>query len=327
MFSKLLILSLILSFSSAFASAKDPISAKIKKYSVFTGLCNQNYVSLRKFKKNDTNYFLAVNTETLQTKIFPEKSLKCVPMDFPEIKVKLKSSAYIKAILEFETNKGATQDAGITHFLGNQRGINLTVDLCPSSKPLDRILFDSLLKSFGTDEKAVPVAISITGNWLIKHKADIDWLVDLENKSLLKITWVNHSYSHRFSKELPLESNFLLKKGTDVKYEVLQNEKLMIERGLLPSIFFRFPGLVSNSQDFSKINSFGLLVIGTDAWLAKNEWPKNGSIVLVHANGNELIGVKRFLKLLAKEKNNIVKKKWVLYDLTDSLKEEAAKKP
>jgi len=34
-----------------------------------------------------------------------------------------------------------------------------------------------------------------------------------------------------------------------------------------------------------------MIPIGSDAWLAKNQWPKEGSIVLVHANGHELIGI------------------------------------
>ena len=91
--------------------------------------------------------------------------------------------------------------------------------------------------------------------------------------------------------------------------------------------FFRISGHVVKSSNFFKIKSFGLIVFGNHARLGKKEWPKNGRIVIMPANCNEPIGVKRFLKLLAKEKNNIVKKKWVLYDLTDSLKEEAAKKP
>lgn len=96
----------------------------------------------------------------------------------------------------------------------------------------------------------------------------------------------------------------------------------MLENEMMPSIFFRFPGLVSDNEIFRKISSFGLIPVGSDAWLGKNQWPKDGSIVLLHANGNEPIGIERFLKLLKEERANIIHKGWLLYDLRESIVEE-----
>jgi hypothetical protein len=62
-----------------------------------------------------------------------------------------------------------------------------------------------------------------------------------------------------------------------------------------------------------------LIPVGSDAWLGLNQWPKEGSIVLVHANGNEPIGIHRFLELMHKERENIVHKHWLLFDLRESL--------
>jgi hypothetical protein len=92
----------------------------------------------------------------------------------------------------------------------------------------------------------------------------------------------------------------------------------MLERGLTPSVFFRFPGLVSDEKLFHIITSFGLIPVGSDAWLAKNQWPKNGSIVLVHATGNEIIGIQRFLRLIQEEQKKISNKHWLLFDLRES---------
>ncbi len=92
----------------------------------------------------------------------------------------------------------------------------------------------------------------------------------------------------------------------------------MIERGLVPSAFFRFPGLVSDRELLLTVESFGLVPVGSDAWLGKNEWPREGSIVLVHANGNEPVGVARFLKLLREERPRIVRHEWLLLDLREA---------
>ena len=83
------------------------------------------------------------------------------------------------------------------------------------------------------------------------------------------------------------------------------------------------PGLVSDSNIFDKVISYGLIPIGSDAWLAKNQIPGQGSIVLIHGNGNEPVGIEKFFKLLAAEKNNIRTKNWLLFDLRENVSEEA----
>jgi len=65
-----------------------------------------------------------------------------------------------------------------------------------------------------------------------------------------------------------------------------------------------------------------LIPIGTDAWLAKGQQAENGSIVLIHGNGNEPVGVNDFIKLLQSKTQAIAKKQWLLYDLTQSVDDE-----
>jgi hypothetical protein len=96
----------------------------------------------------------------------------------------------------------------------------------------------------------------------------------------------------------------------------------MLKNGLLPSAFFRFPGLVSDQQLVYKITGFGLIPVGTDAWLAKGQQPQAGSIVLIHGNGNEPTGVNDFIKLLQLKSRAIANKQWLLYDLRESVDEE-----
>jgi len=96
----------------------------------------------------------------------------------------------------------------------------------------------------------------------------------------------------------------------------------MLRNGLLPSVFFRFPGLVSDQQLVFKITDFGLIPIGTDAWLAKGQAPQAGSIVLIHGNGNEPVGVNDFIALIKEKAPEVAKKQWLLYDLRQSVDDE-----
>ncbi|WP_063653705.1 hypothetical protein [Candidatus Arsenophonus triatominarum] len=52
-----------------------------------------------------------------------------------------------------------------------------------------------------------------------------------------------------------------------------------------------------------KIKNLGLIPIGSNAWLAKGEQPKSGSIVLIHGNGNEPAGIKIALNLINRNIN------------------------
>jgi len=113
----------------------------------------------------------------------------------------------------------------------------------------------------------------------------------------------------------------MLEPGTRLDEEILNTEAALLERGLAPSVFFRFPGLVSEEKLVRDVSAYGLIIVGSDAWLGKGQWPRNGSIVLVHANGNEPIGVRRFLRLLREEGKAIRSRHWFLFDLRESAAE------
>jgi len=168
----------------------------------------------------------------------------------------------------------------------------------------------------------VPVALSLSGRFMLTHEEDINWLKSLENKGDVAITWVNHTYNHHYDPKVPLAENFLLAPGTDLDFEILGTEIAMLQHGLIPSVFFRFPGLVSDNSIVEKVCNYGLIPIGSDAWLAKGQKAGSGSIVLIHGNGNEPIGIKDFIQLLKSEKDKVVEKQWLLYDLRESVSSE-----
>ena len=299
---------------------------RIINYRVYFGWAKhypQDWMILRRFENNGKPYLLMVNPQTLETKVDDAGFYQIKPMSMAAARKLFNNTAYQKALSKAESQSVAIQDAGIERGLPKETGISLTADLCPSHKPLERIIFTDIINGFKQVEPQVPIALSVSGLWMKHHAQDINWLKQLQANHEIFITWINHSYNHRVSKNHPLKENFLLEPGTNINYEVLETEKLMLANGLLPSVFFRFPGLVSDQQLVYKITDFGLIPIGTDAWLAKGQQPQAGSIVLIHGNGNEPVGVNDFIRLLRSEAPSIAKKQWLLYDLRETVEEDA----
>lgn len=288
-----------------------------------TGTYHQkNVVILRKYHSDTNDFFIAVGLEDIKTYAIAANTITITPKSWADIVTSYKNTPYIKAIATAKKKSNPLQDAGIQHGDSHDKGINLTIDLCPSHKPLDRIIFSSLVTEFQKIERPVPVALSITGKFLNAHPDDIEWLKKMEENGALDIIWINHSYNHKYDPKLPLQSNFLLEAKTNLDQEIFQLEKTALERGLLCSVFFRFPGLVSDRSLVQKITEYGLIPIGSDAWLAKGQTARNGDIVLIHGNGNEPLGIKDFIELLQKERNAVLKKQWLLYDLRENVEEE-----
>lgn len=298
---------------------------EIKKYKQYFAIGNyqgKNMLVLREFEKSGQQYYLTADPQSLETQIIRTEEIKTKPASDWQNVAELKNSPYLKAIQIAKQQSIALQDAGISHGFPKEKGVTLTIDLCPSHKALDRVIFTSLITEFQKIEKPVPLALSITGKFMLNHAEDIEWLKGLEKSGDLNITWTNHTFNHHYDPKTPLNSNFLLEPGTSINYEILATEVMMIQKGLLPSIFFRFPGLVSDQKLVDEVLTFGLIPIGTDAWLAKGQKTHSGSIVLIHGNGNEPVGVQDFIQLLKTEKQSVVNKQWLLYDLRESIKEE-----
>lgn len=322
---KLLLITLTLTSLTNAASAQANY-LKIQNYRVAYGWAKrfpQDWIILRKFENAGRDYMLMVNPQTLETKVDEPKYYQVKDMPMAQVRDMFNASPYQKALAKAEKQSANIQDAGIEMGMPKEAGISLTADLCPSHRSLDKEIFTDLFTEFQKVEKPVPIALSITGIWMRQHPKDLEWLKMTERNHDIYITWINHSFNHRVSKTLPLKENFLLEPGTDINYEVLETEKAMLKNGLQPSVFFRFPGLISDRQLVNKISSnFGLITVGTDAWLAKGQQPQAGSIVLIHGNGNEPVGVKDFIKLLKTKSQSIAKKQWLLYDLRESVDEE-----
>ena len=246
-------------------------------------------VAIREMTVAGQKLALLADPEALTTRLERAACWTCSEMS----EIELKSTRMGRAISESAEapgliHRGFLQNAGLTH--GAAAGDFLTGDLCPSKRPLDRAFFARL----ETASPRAPVALSVSGLWLIHHFADFRWLVDQRNSGAIDIPWVDHTYHHPYGHKLPDAANFLLTKGVDPETEILDTERLLIANGETPSLFFRFPGLVSSDPLMQAVSRFHLVTLGADAWLAKGQQPERGSIVLVHPNGNEPKGLALF---------------------------------
>jgi hypothetical protein len=257
-----------------------------------TTRAGQDRVAIRSFRRNGIPHYLLVDPNRLETAIIPAEQCTGMPEGGP-----LRRTPYMQAVERATAAPYKLQNQGLTRAEQPLSGWVLTVDLCPSRRPFERELFQALLSLPERAGSPVPVAIAISGLWLERHPAELDWLKDQVAQGRLAITWVNHSAHHPYAAGLPLEQNFLLTPGTDFRQEVLALEERLLANDLVPSPFFRFPGLVSSGTLLKQLRELGLIPLGSDAWLAKGEQPRPGSFILVHGNGNEPAGIARLLAL------------------------------
>jgi hypothetical protein len=316
-------------FSMVFALAPAPVvpasSLSIKDYRIeTTRLYSRDNklarIAIRTFYNHGVKYYLAVNPYTLVTEIVPAGTYLVQKNSLAKTRADFADLAYFKAMKMAESNSRRMQNAGIAHIPVMDQSVFVTADLCPTKLKMDRTLFIRLISDYGQGHKPVPVAVAVSGVWIEKHGDDLAWLLDLVKKKELALIWINHTYTHRYNRRVPWWRNFLLDKRARVTDEIVQNEQTMIEAGLVPSIFFRFPGLVSNQELFKQVTDCGLVPLGSDAWLGKKQWPVYGSIILVHANGQEPVGIKRFIWLLDSKKNEILTGRWFFSDLRDGIR-------
>lgn len=322
LFRNSVILAVILFFlKSGDSYAQTPVS-KYKVYLALGKYEGKDILVTRQFEQAGRLTYLSIDLNSMETMIIAGDRLDVNQVAWNHLFEHYQNTPYIRALQNAKERSLALQNAGITHGYSTQQGITLTIDLCPSHKPLDRRIFTSLISEFKKIEKPVPVALSITGRFMLTHTADIDWLKEMERSGEIQITWINHTYTHHYNPSAPVQKNFLLEAGTDLHFEITGTEIAMLQHDLLPSVFFRFPGLVSDPKLVDSIITYGLIPIGSDAWLAKGQQAHNGSIVLIHGNGNEPVGVNDFISLLRTKKDSVLNKQWLLYDLRESIDDE-----
>lgn len=291
-------------------SAGVPVSAEIAQYRPVFEHCHaaaRRTLAIRAYSKGGVEYRLTVDPQNLQTRLEPLDALQCSAAPDPAAAL-LRGSPYWRALNAERLHENAVQDAGLTRALQPVNGYFLTADLCPSSKPgFNEELFEALERARAVHHSAsVPLALSISGGWLKKHAEAFGWLRGEEAAGRLRITWVNHTSTHPYSKQLDVSHNFLRQAGIDALAEVLELEQMLVAQDVAPSVFFRFPGLVSSPELIEMLERLHLVAVGSDAWLAKGERPTPGGVILIHANLNEPVGVELLLKWVASQQQGSI---------------------
>ncbi|MDD3324937.1 MAG: hypothetical protein PHN38_07445 [Sulfurospirillaceae bacterium] len=263
----------------------------LKEYKVLKKQYKQNeilHLVTRSFVKNGSKYYFVIDTKTLKTDILPfediDKKLKPISKE-------LFQTPFGKLL---ETATSQVETGGLQRQTSNaQKALYLSMDMCPSLKEGYE---NKILEQILTLQKRLPIGIAITEKWVENHEKEF---VKLAQNPNLDITWINHSKTHFYDKTLPLSENFLLHVGTKLKEEILDVEKMLLGKGLIPSVFFRFPGLIADENLMKELReTYFLIPLGADAWIAKEQKPKEGSIILIHGNKNEPKGISMLSPML-----------------------------
>lgn len=264
---------------------------------------NNLQIAIRSYDQNAQRYFLVVDPWTFTTKTTPAARFRArkaradgAPIYFTM--AMLRGTPYFKALWKYTSSPSKLENDGVTQSEQPVGGVFLTIDMCPALNYFERDFFNLMVRIAQQSHKAMPIAVSITGLWMIEHQKEFAWLAAQNAAGRLKITWVNHSFSHVYYSDLANKDNFLLNEQTNLPYEILDPERMLLENGLLPSVFFRAPGLVADERLLLTLRRFGLIPLGSNAWLAKGEQPQPGSIILVHGNSNEHSGIQILMPML-----------------------------
>ena len=291
--------------TKAGAAAPASTTAAVEQYHPVLERCRageRQGVAIRAYRQGGVEYRLTVDPHSLQTRLEKAADLQC-DATAGSAEALLSGTPYQHALDVERENEQLVQDAGLVRSLNPVKGYFLTADLCPSSrKGFNDELFETLEQASRVHGNApLPVALSVTGGWMRMHPQALAWFRDEAAAGRLQITWVNHTLSHPYDTQLDLNHNFMREAGIDPLNEILGLEQLLVGQGIAPSVFFRFPGLVSSPELIETLERLHLVAVGSDAWLAKGQQPKAGSVILIHGNLNEPVGVKLMLDWVASQ--------------------------
>jgi hypothetical protein len=274
-----------------------PESRAVENYRVVIERCftrqDSHQIGLRRWQQEGRDYVLLVNASTLETSVKQMSDVRCVRLSKDQFLNE--KTRYSEALKSQWLGALDPENAGIHRPSRDYRGSFVTIDLCPSKRNLDQEFFERLKEELRPSET---INIAVSGKWIESHRSDFAWLRDQEKNQRLAIHWLNHSWTHPYVRGVPNSKNFLLTPGVDFESEVLETEKILLNYNVVPSVFFRFPGLVANEALMARLTEFGLVAVGSDAWIGKGESPKPGSVVLLHGNGNETKALSKFLNYL-----------------------------
>lgn len=295
------------------AAAEGPISA----YQDVHKSCDSGRsYAIREFSQGGVEKYLLVDTMTLKTQIADVRAKKSC-FDAP-ISPGMNQTPFFQAVNKYNSSPQVQSTCqGFKSFPSHCKSDSpmvLTTDLCPSDKSFDHWKSSVLDPFIRKLEPGTSIVFSITGDWIRNHPKELVELKNVIAKNKLVVTWANHSDSHGIHPDHDRQGNpvstperqaFLTQETTEqFQNEVFNAEITMLENGLTPSPFFRFPGLFSTQGQIQKLHDLGMIPLNTSAWVAlgthENPVPdyfsecgmsddqkaKPGRIILTHSTSN-----------------------------------------
>lgn len=198
--------------------------------------------------------------------------------------------------------------AGEFHAGPSNRYIVLTSDLCPTPKNFDSQFYSNLVSMKNDRRLPLPLVIFISGGWVMRHPAQLEAV----KKSGIDFIAGNHTYDHQI----------LNRKNTNndaFTAELTNTETVMLEHGILPSQFFRYPGLVYNQERMKILDRFSMIAVNANVWMGTKL--RNWGILLVHSNGCASSEVRVFASFLAKNLKRIRQGDMRFYSIYDYFRE------
>lgn len=226
-------------------------------------------------------------------------------------------SPYLLGLSETSNSTLSTLHHEATQAPGDQ--FSLTVDMCQSSRVWDLDLFRWMVDLSSVTGEPTRVGIAMTGLWAARHSHNFQQLLDWQRDGKLDITWINHSNRHQLSKDSRGKYHFLTKASIDFEKAVTDLEILLLSQDQMFSPLFRFPGLVHDSHRLRQLNGLSLLGLDANGWLAKGQPLADGSVVLLHGNGNETVGVRMFFEAIFGREAELASGKLQLVSPTQAL--------
>ncbi len=173
--------------------------------------------------------------------------------------------------------------------------VAVTIDLCWSLRRYETKLMQTL-KDFAThSKKRTHPVMFVSGRWLEQHPLEMHELIEMSRAPNMEVIWGHHSWEH------PKSGGFMNDFAPPrLREDTFRLERLFLEWGIAPTVYYRFPGLIHDRVRLAEILELDLFPVDCDSWLAlvkqKDKGPfyyrvRDGSIILVHGNGNEPAGI------------------------------------
>lgn len=218
----------------------------------------------REFERNGEKLFLGADLDSLETVLLRQEDVSYFE-DYSKDAQKSKLYKLIHA------------KNPVRNFSG--KGYTLMVELTQKSNK--KYKFEKELFLFLADQKgAGRVNVIVSNRWMLEDKINFKNINSLIEQRKLNVVWI--------TKVLDYEK---------LEDEILNTERLLLEQGLIPSIFFKLDG-TWNESVAQKLQSFSLIPIDANSVLSKGGIIRKGGMVLVKGDGTE----SKYVKMIISER-------------------------